>query len=125
MKDAFLINTPPQSAGVANSTSSAWMTVDIFSEQYLPHFIKHSKCTPEKPVLLILDNHCSHISLPAIELARKSGIVMLTLSPHTSHKLQPLDRSVYGPMKTYYNRAMDNWMREHPGSLYLSMMWED
>ena len=40
---------------------------------------------------------------------------MLTLPPPTSHPLQPLVRSVFGPMKTYYNRAIDSWMRAHPG----------
>ena len=29
--------------------------------------------------------------------------------------MQPLDVSVYGPFKTYYNKAMDSWMRTHPG----------
>lgn len=62
-------------------------------------------------MLLILDNHCWHVSIQAIETARKAGIVMLTLPPHTSHRLQPLDRTAFGPMKTYYNRAVNNWMR--------------
>lgn len=115
MKPAFLSHAPPMSGGTGNSSSSAWMNVEIFAEQYLPFFIKHTKCSTESPILLLLDNHCSHVSLPAIELARISGIVMLTLPPHTSHRLQPLDRSVFGPMKTYYNGAIDNWMRAHPG----------
>ncbi|XP_067437844.1 uncharacterized protein [Thunnus thynnus] len=40
---------------------------------------------------------------------------MLTLPSHTSHCLQPLDKTVYGPLRTYYNRAMDGWMRTNPG----------
>lgn len=30
--------------------------------------------------------------------------------PHTSHKMQLLDRVVYGPLKVFYNQAVDNWM---------------
>jgi DDE superfamily endonuclease len=67
------------------------------------------------PVLLLMDNHDSHVSLPAIQYAKENGIIMLTFPPHCSHKLQPLDRSVYGPMKKYYNTACDAWMLANPG----------
>ena len=94
---------------------SGWINAKIFSDIYLPHFIKHAIASKERPVLLIMDNHESHLSIDAIELAKTSGVVMLTLPPHTSHKLQPLNRTVYGPLKTYYNRAMDDLMRTNPG----------
>lgn len=32
-----------------------------------------------------------------------------------SHRLQPLDRSVFGPLKHYVNTASDLWMKNHPG----------
>ncbi|KAG5878592.1 hypothetical protein JTB14_013345 [Gonioctena quinquepunctata] len=31
------------------------------------------------------------------------------------HKLQPLDRAVFGPYKQYYNNACDEWLLKHPG----------
>lgn len=40
---------------------------------------------------------------------------MLSFPPHCSHKLQPLDRSVFGPLKRYVNSACDGWMRDNPG----------
>ena len=64
---------------------------------------------------MILDNHESHISLAAIDKARKRGIVLLTIPPKTSHKLQPLDKSVFSPFKASYNRAADNWIRSNSG----------
>ncbi|GFT43223.1 DDE-1 domain-containing protein [Trichonephila clavipes] len=45
------------------------------------------------------ENHKSHVSIEAIILAKEHGIVMLTFPPHTSHKLQPLDRGVFSPFK--------------------------
>lgn len=62
-----------------------------------------------------MDNHDSHISLSAINLAREAGIVLLTIPPHTSHKTQPLDRTVFGPYKTYFNKAANEWMLANPG----------
>jgi len=44
-----------------------------------------------------------------------NGVIMLTFPPHCSHKLQPLDRSVYGPLKRYYNIACNAWQLNHAG----------
>lgn len=44
-----------------------------------------------------------------------NGIVMLSFPPHCSHKLQPLNRSVFGPLKKAVNSTCDGWMRSHPG----------
>ena len=85
--------------------------------KFLKHFVFHVWSTHEKKVLLILDNHQSHISLDAIDYARENGVVLLSFPPHCSHKLQPLDRTVYGPFKRYYNNACNGWMTDHPGSI--------
>ncbi|KAL2097010.1 hypothetical protein ACEWY4_006217 [Coilia grayii] len=77
----------------------------------------HTNCCPTTPLLLILDNHDSHVALEAVNVAKENGIIMLTLPPHTSHQLQPLDKSVFGPLKRYYNRAVDGWMRSNPGKV--------
>lgn len=103
---------PPGTEGAANP--SGWMNCDIFI-QYMNHFIKHVHPSNASPVLLLLDNHCSHVSIETIDLAKANGIVLLTLPPHCSHKLQPLDRSVFGPLKSYFNRACNNWLTAHPG----------
>ena len=62
-----------------------------------------------------LSLHDTHISLNVMDTARSRGVILLTIPPHTSHRLQPLDRSVYGPLKTAYNRAIDVWLRSNPG----------
>ncbi|KAF6016561.1 hypothetical protein EB796_025131 [Bugula neritina] len=69
----------------------------------------------EKPWLMIMNNQKTHSSLAAIDIARASGVVILTLPPHTSHKMQPLDRSIYGSMKDYFNKECDSWMKTNPG----------
>jgi DDE superfamily endonuclease len=111
-KAHMLHGAPPGSAGSAQP--SGWMTTNNFIE-YLKHFIKYSSVSVNKPALLILDNHESHISIEAIELCKESGAVLLTLPPHCSHRLQPLDVSVYGPLKRYYSNACTSWMHANPG----------
>lgn len=111
-KQHMLIGAPNGAIGGANP--SGWSTERLFLD-FLEHFIGHVKPTTDKPVLLILDNHETHISIESLDLAKENGVVMLTFPPHTSHKLQPLDRTVFGPYKTYYNSAMSGWMLSNPG----------
>lgn len=110
--DAMSKGAPPGSHVVAHP--SGWMTRENF-EVFLKHFIKFSKASREHRVLLVLDNHDSHITPNGINLCRQNGITLLTLPPHTSHKLQPLDRTVFGPFKAYYNQVADDFMVNHPG----------
>jgi len=112
---SFLVeNGPVSSAGSANP--SGWINEDIFVE-FLKHFTVYSRCSKEKPILLLLDNHSSHISVAAIHFACENGIIMLSILPHYSNKLQPLDVSVYGPFKKAYNTACDNWITSNPGKM--------
>lgn len=85
-KDVMLNGAPTGSKGTAHP--SGRMTSDNFIE-FLKHFTYHVKCTVQSPVLLLLDNHDSHISVASIEYAKNNGIIMLTFPPHCSHKLQP------------------------------------
>lgn len=92
---------------------SGWMTVPNFV-RFLEHFKKNVRCSKDNQCLVIFDNHESHISVDAINYAKDNGIHLLTIPPHTSQKLQPLDRIVFSVLKTYYNTACDDWMLSNP-----------
>ena len=109
--ECFIKEAPNGSTGAARS--GGWINEEIFL-QYLDHIIKFTRCSKEHKILIIMDNHETHISLSAVDKARENGIVFLTIPPHTSHKLQPLDRTCFEPFKKAYNKAMDNWIRSYP-----------
>lgn len=111
-QDHFIRDGPIGSAGSANP--SGWMQDEAFIK-FLEHFKKHTNASPSHKVLLVLDNHSSHIHIDALDFCKTNGIVMLSFPPHCSHKLQPLDRSVFGPLKKAVNSTCDGWMRNHPG----------
>ena len=112
-KEHMLKGAPPGSKGLA--ASSGWMTSELFVE-VLRHFIPYMNASRSEPSLLILDNHVSHVSLEVIKMAEEMSVHILTFPPHCSHKMQPLDVSVYGPFKRYYNNACESWMLQHPGA---------
>ena len=111
-KDHFIRDGPPGCVGAANS--SGWMTTEHFME-FMRHFVSIVKPSNEKPVLLLLDNHESHLGIQMINYAKENGVIMLSFPPHCSHKLQPLDRSVFGPLKKLVATYQDSWMRNNPG----------
>ena len=93
---------------------SGWMTGENFYKS-LVHFQSFVKSSKEKPVLLILDNHSSHLDYRAVTFAKDNGIVLLTLPPHCSHVLQPLDVTVFGPFKKAIGVSQNDWLFKNPG----------
>ena len=111
VQDNWLLTAPPGSDASGHPKATGWMTEDTFVK-YMKHFVKYTTPSEAKPIILLLDNHVSHISVECITFAKENNITLLSFPPHCSHKLQPLDRTVYSPFKTFYNQAVDNWMRE-------------
>lgn len=105
-------NCYPGTVGVTHP--SGWMTTTNFVK-FLEHFLHHTRYSVDRPCLMVMDNHESHVSVDAIRFAKANGIHLLTIPPHTSHKLQPLDRCVYAPFKLFYNRACNDWMTQRCG----------
>ena len=73
-KDYFVKNGPPDCNGVGYG--SGWVTDKEF-KKFMQHFIKHVKPSNEYKVLLILDNHSSHLHFETLNLAKENGIVWI------------------------------------------------
>lgn len=89
---------------------NGWSNETLFFE-WIQHFQKNVKSSIEEPVLLILDNHSSHISIDIFNFCKQNGIVMVTIPPHTSHRLQPLDVTFFSSLKAAFNRECDLFMK--------------
>ena len=92
---------------------SGWVQTNLFCD-WFKHFIEHVKPCAESPVLLVLDGHASHTrNMEIIELVRKNYVTIVCLPPHTTHKLQPLDKTFMGSLKTHYSEVIRIWMRHN------------
>jgi hypothetical protein len=85
---------------------SDFMNTGLFPE-WLQHFAQHVTPTKDDPVLLILDNHVSHCIVAAVVFCRENHITLLSLPPHASHKLQPLDMGIFCTLKAAYSQEVD------------------
>lgn len=106
LRESWTKNGPSQCR--YNCSESGWMESVHFVEWFDKIFIEYVK-ELDGPKLLVFDGHTSHISIELIELARENDVHLLCLPAHSSHVLQPLDVSVYKPLKTKWKQLLDEF----------------
>ena len=74
------------------ASDSGFINSDIFYQWFTKCFIPH--CGKARPVLLVMDNHDSHVSIETVQAALDNEMVLVGLPAHTTHILQPLDVKV-------------------------------
>lgn len=111
-KNHMTNGAPVETLGLA--TKSGWMNTELFLE-VLRHFIKFTNSSVGRKALLILDNHKSHLGANTLQVAKEHGVIILSLPPHCSDRLQPLDVSVYRSLKEGYNTATSSRTTAHSG----------
>lgn len=60
---------------------------------------------------MIFDSHGSHQTAEFRDFCNQQSILTLCMPAHTSHNLQPLDVSCFGPLKRAYGSQIENKMR--------------
>ncbi|RAL68240.1 hypothetical protein DID88_008942 [Monilinia fructigena] len=108
---AWIPKDTPQSWQFSTSTNG-W-TSNSHGLEWLKRVFEpeSKKVSGDRPRLLIMDGHSSHITGSFIAFCIEKDIDLLILPPHCSHLLQPLDIAVYGPMKRYHALEVDRYSR--------------
>ena len=93
------------------ATPKGYITKSRFHEYGL-HFVKYLK----QIVMTIVDGHKSHLyNLPFYEAMRANNIEVLTIPPHTSHVLQPLDSVPFTQFKRNRESNLRKYNSSHSG----------
>jgi hypothetical protein len=95
---------------VVGMSYSGWINEDLFLDS-LKHFLKFKS---EGKVLLILDNYGSHTSYEAIRFCKDHDIELIELPLHSTHVLQPLDRTFFKSLKAQYHKNATEWTHKNP-----------
>ena len=94
------------------STSiSGWTSNNPGFEWIQRVFEPESRVSHDRPRLLIIGGHSSHITGDLIALCIEKDIDLFILPLHCSYFLQPLDVGVYGPIKRYHAFEVDRYSR--------------
>jgi hypothetical protein len=106
-----------QAGSILACHPSGWIQTDIFTE-WFDHFVRFVKPSANDPVLLIADGHYSHTkNMDVVDKGRKHSVSTVSLPPHSTHKMQPLDVGFLKPLKTYYAQEIETWLGNNPGSI--------
>lgn len=114
MNSRLLDGAAPGTQGTC--TDNGWINGPAFLE-WLGFFVETVRPKSDKKVILVLDNHESHKYLPALEFASAHNVIFISLAPHTTHRMQPLDYCVYGPLKVYFEQAIASYQKAHAGRI--------
>lgn len=93
-----------------NGWTNNFIAAQWFERCFLPQ--AKARNTSGKAILLIYDGHKSHETIELRETAVQHNIELYRLPAHTSHRLQPLDVGVFGPLQRAWQKqcasAMDD-----------------
>ncbi|XP_062537025.1 tigger transposable element-derived protein 6-like [Armigeres subalbatus] len=115
LTESLKTGAPPETLFSCNG--SGWMTMTDFNT-WFNHFLEHSRPTAAAPVLLILDGHVTHTkNIAFLKKAQQNHVTVVSLPPHCSHRMQPLDVSFMAPLKSSFSKAIEAFLRRNPGKV--------
>jgi hypothetical protein len=92
-------------------TASGYITADTFTEYF---DVILEQLPAKRPLLLIVDGHISHFSLKFLKKAKEENIHVFCFPSHLTHLLQPLDVTIFGPLKKKYLSLVEDWVDKNP-----------
>lgn len=112
-----------------------WMEGTLFANWFAEVFLKNipPKGQRNKKVILFFDGVAFHINYQIIKMAFENDVILVKLPPNLTHFMQPLDLTVFKPLKTAWNHLMIQWNRTNPGiplpredfSKKIKVLWEE
>ena len=111
MRSELLSGNTPGADGIVSD--SGWSNSEIFQQYLDTHFLKYVQgSNSDDPILLLYDEHRSHITLPLRDWAKLHNIILFVLPAHTSNASQPLDLGCFGPFQKIYNAEYHKYIRK-------------
>jgi len=118
IQDSWLNDYQPEDDCFFTSSETGWTNNELALDWLIRVFDRVTKPKADhglSPRLLLLDGHGSHINMDFLEACHKRNIHVAAYPPHTTHRLQPLDASIFAPLVIYYSQELDNWIHRTQG----------
>ncbi|XP_066980664.1 uncharacterized protein [Macrobrachium rosenbergii] len=91
-----------------NRTDSGWFDSTTFEDWFFKVILPYARSKEGKKII-IGDNLASHVSLAVKSACEDHNISFVLLPPNSTHLTQPLDVSVFGPMKTQWQSLLSEF----------------
>ena len=79
------------------------------------HFLAHA--VARRPLLLLLDGHSTHSDLTSLKFAKDHKVTIFCLPPHATHECQPLDCSLFKPLKDQWRQECHKFYCKNSGTV--------
>jgi len=98
-------------------SENGWIDHELFFYFHTKHFVTNA--ISHRPLLLLLDGHSTHFEPQTLEFAKDHGVIIFCFPPHTTHACQPLDCSLFKPLKSQWKTECHRFYQRNP-SLVIS-----
>ena len=98
---------------VYGTSTNGWIDSELLELWFRHHFLPY--VPPIRLLLLLLDGHSSHYRPGFVQKAAENEVIIFCLSPHTTHRTQPLDNGYFGPLKRYWKEEYQKYCSDNPG----------
>ncbi|KAF1985061.1 DDE-domain-containing protein, partial [Aulographum hederae CBS 113979] len=119
LQDSWLEDWQPESQEVyLTATPTRWTNDEIGLSWLSKNFERSTKEKARQGRdwrLLLIDGHGSHLNIPSIKYALDHRIIPAAYPPHSTHRLQPLDASLFSPLAVYYSQNLNNHLHQTQG----------
>lgn len=129
LQDSWIKDYDPENTPAVFATSENGWTSDELGYLWLTEVFeprtRQSVTNGHGKRLLIVDGHSSHVNARFIEFCDAYGIVLMVFPPHSTHRLQPLDVSVFSPLSQAYSKGLNEHVQKTQGfsSVNKALFW--
>lgn len=124
VQDSWLNEFDPEHQSAFFTTSeTGWTNHELGKEWLVGVFDRFTKAKARNGRdyrLLITDGHSSHVNMDFLEWCDQHRIIVAVFPPHSTHRLQPLDVSLFSPLSTAYSNQLIQWTAKTQGLIGLS-----
>ncbi|KAJ6437064.1 hypothetical protein O9K51_10361 [Purpureocillium lavendulum] len=124
VQDSWLTEFEPEHQSAFFTTSeTGWTNHELGKEWLTSVFDRFTKAKARNGRdyrLLITDGHSSHVNMDFLEWCDQHRIIVAVFPPHSTHRLQPLDVSLFSPLSTAYTKQLIQWTAKTQGLINLS-----
>jgi len=99
-------------------SENGWMTAETFYE-YISNIFEPWLTTHniERPIILYVDGHSSHLTLPVAQFCMDHQIELIALFPNATYLIQPLDVALFRTLKSSWRDCTNDWRVQNQRNL--------
>ena len=119
LQDSWLTDYDPQEHMCFFASSATGWTNDDLGYSWLTtifdRYTKPKARNGRDYRLLFVDGHGSHINMKFLNWCEQHNVLVALYPPHSTHRLQPLDVSLFNPLANYYSQNLNAWIFNSQG----------